>query len=129
MRRILMISLVAALAALPLMATAQPMGGTPEGRSSEGYLIPEGAEPRRSTFEATPQRNLVRDAQIALRDAGYDPGRIDGVMGSRTRAALREFQASQGLPQTGRLDETTQQQLLAANMPEPSRRSGIGSAR
>jgi Putative peptidoglycan binding domain len=129
MRRILTIGMLAALAALPLMAAAQPMSATPEGRSSEGYLIPEGAEPRRSSFEATPQRNLVRDAQIALRDAGYDPGRIDGVMGSRTRAALREFQASQGLPRTGRLDETTQQQLLAANLPESSGRSGIGFAR
>jgi Putative peptidoglycan binding domain len=129
MRRILTIGMVAALAALPLMAMAQPMSGTPEGRSSEGYLIPKGAEPHRSSFEAVPQRNLVRDAQIALRDAGFDPGRIDGVMGSKTRAALREFQASQGLPQTGRLDETTQQQLLAANMPESSGRSGIGLAR
>jgi peptidoglycan hydrolase-like protein with peptidoglycan-binding domain len=129
MRRILIIGMVAALVALPLMATAQPMSPTPEGRSTEGYLIPKGAEPGRPSSEATPQRNLVRDAQIALRNSGYDPGQIDGVMGSRTRAALREFQASQGLPQTGRLDGTTQQQLLAANRPESSGRSGIGLAR
>jgi len=120
MRRTLMICMIAALTALPLMAGAQPASPMPEGRSSEGYLIPEGAEPRPSTLEAVSDRNLVRDAQVALRDAGFDPGGIDGVMGRKTRAALREFQASQGLPQTGRLDATTQQELLAAGMPESS---------
>jgi peptidoglycan hydrolase-like protein with peptidoglycan-binding domain len=83
-------------------------------------LVPEGAEPRPSNLEAVSDRDLVRNAQIALRDAGFDPGEIDGVMGRKTRAALREFQASQGLPQTGRLDVTTQQELLAARAPESS---------
>ena len=124
MRRILMICMITALAALPMMAGAQSTPQIPEGRTSEGYLIPEGAEPRGpSTFEQTPDRspdrNAVRDAQIALRDAGYEPGRIDGVMGPKTRAAVREFQASHGLPQTGRLDETTQERLFA-QVPESS---------
>ncbi|HSF30595.1 MAG TPA: peptidoglycan-binding domain-containing protein [Candidatus Tectomicrobia bacterium] len=132
MRRILMIGMAAALAVLPLTAGAQSMGPIPEGRTSEGSLIPEGAEPHRPSLEArseTSERTLVRDAQLALRDAGYDPGMIDGVMGSKTRAALREFQAVQGLPQTGRLDTTTQQQLFAAYTPESRERSGVGLAR
>lgn len=122
MRRTLMICMIVALAALPLLAGAQPATQMPEGRSTGGYLIPEGAQPRESTLEAMPDRDMVREAQIALRDAGYDPGKIDGVMGSKTQAALRKFQASQGLPQTGKLDTTTQQQLLAAHTPESSRR-------
>jgi len=113
MRRTLMLCMIAALAAFPIMAVAQTAPPIPEGRSTEGYLIPEGAHPRETTLEAVPQRNLVHDAQLALRDAGFDPGRIDGVMGPRTQAALREFQASYGLPQTGRLDATTQERLLA----------------
>jgi peptidoglycan hydrolase-like protein with peptidoglycan-binding domain len=120
MRRILMIGMIAALTALPLMAGAQQATPMPEGESSRGYLVPEGAEPRPSNLEAVSDRNLVRDAQVALRDAGFDPGEIDGVMGRRTRAALREFQASQGLPQTGRLDATTREELLAARMPGSS---------
>lgn len=118
MRRTLMIGMIAALTALPLMAGAQSTTPMPEGRSSEGYLIPEGAEPRPSNLEAVSDRNVIRDAQMALRDAGFDPGSIDGVMGRKTRAALREFQASQGLPKTGRLDATTRQQLLAARTPQ-----------
>jgi hypothetical protein len=113
MRPTLMLCMITALAAFPIMAGAQTVPPIPEGRSTEGYLIPEGAHPREPTLEAVPERNLVRDAQLALRDAGFDPGRIDGVMGPRTQAALREFQMSYGLPQTGRLDATTQERLLA----------------
>jgi localization factor PodJL len=120
MRRTLMVCMIAALTALPLLARAQTASPMPEGDSSRSYLTPEGAEPRPSNVEAVSDRDLVRDAQVALRDAGFDPGEIDGVMGRKTRAALREFQASQGLPQTGRLDAATREELLAARMPGSS---------
>src|SRR5258705_924537 len=35
--------------------------------------------------------------QRALMDKGYDPGAIDGRMGKRTRAALRDYQKKEGL--------------------------------
>jgi len=127
MRRTLMICLIAALVVFPLMAGAQPSGTmTYEEEQTKRHLIPKDAHPRGPNTsearpsEAMPQENLVRDAQVALRDTGYEPGRIDGVMGPRTQAAIREFQTSHGLPQTGTLDTTTQQQLFAARTPESS---------
>jgi hypothetical protein len=33
----------------------------------------------------------VREVQQALLTAGYDPGPIDGVMGPRTKSALRKY--------------------------------------
>ena len=33
----------------------------------------------------------VREVQEALAAAGYDPGPIDGIMGPRTKAALRKY--------------------------------------
>jgi len=33
----------------------------------------------------------VREVQQALLEAGYDPGPIDGIMGPRTKAALRKY--------------------------------------
>src|SRR5215510_625711 len=128
MRRTLMICMIAALAAFPLMAGAQQSGTmTPSYEEQmKRHLMPKDAHPRGpNTSEATPseamlQENLVRDAQVALRDAGSKPGRIDGVMGPTTQAAIREFQTSHGLPQTGLLDATTQQQLFAARTPESS---------
>ena len=53
----------------------------------------------------------VEHAQQALKDAGHDPGSIDGVMGARTTAALKAYQQNQGLPVTGRLDDATAAKL------------------
>jgi peptidoglycan hydrolase-like protein with peptidoglycan-binding domain len=43
----------------------------------------------------------VRGVQRALAVHGYDVGPADGVFGSRTRAALRAFQAAHGLVPDG----------------------------
>lgn len=56
-------------------------------------------------------------AQARLKAAGFDPGPIDGVLGPRTQAALRRYQASQGLPETGALDDATQRVLLPPERP------------
>lgn len=37
----------------------------------------------------------IRILQLRLRDAGYDPGPFDGVMGPKTKLALQQMQASQ----------------------------------
>lgn len=39
--------------------------------------------------------------QQALKDHGFDPGPIDGVLGAQTRRALREWQKSRDLPADG----------------------------
>ena len=49
----------------------------------------------------------IREAQERLILAGLDPGHIDGVLGPKTQAALREYQAAHGLQRTGTLDEKT----------------------
>jgi hypothetical protein len=125
MRKTLMICLIVAFAALPMMAGAQSSTDMPEGRSSEGYLFPKDAHPRGPSgpssditpSETTRDQESIRQAQMALRDAGFDPGRIDGLMGPKTQAALRQFQGEQGLPQTGKLDATTQKQLMSEHTP------------
>ena len=39
--------------------------------------------------------------QQALKDKGYDPGGIDGIIGGNTRAAIRRYQKDQGLVADG----------------------------
>jgi lipoprotein-anchoring transpeptidase ErfK/SrfK len=51
------------------------------------------------------------DAQVELARRGFSSGSIDGVVGPKTRAALRGFQASRGLPESGELDEATRERL------------------
>ena len=53
----------------------------------------------------------VKAAQQALKDKGHDPGSVDGRMGPKTQAALRDFQKAQGMQATGRLDAKTMQSL------------------
>jgi peptidoglycan hydrolase-like protein with peptidoglycan-binding domain len=60
---------------------------------------------------APTRQPLVREAQRALRDLGYDPGPIDGVFGPRTRTALAKYQTSERLPVTSDLDALTLERL------------------
>jgi membrane-bound lytic murein transglycosylase B len=46
-------------------------------------------------------RSEVKELQSRLLALGFDPGAPDGVLGSRTRAALRAYQRSADLPADG----------------------------
>jgi peptidoglycan hydrolase-like protein with peptidoglycan-binding domain len=39
------------------------------------------------------QPEHIRELQEALSKSGYDPGPVDGIMGPRTKAALRKYMA------------------------------------
>lgn len=52
-------------------------------------------------------RQMVRQAQEKLKEQGYNAGAADGVYGPKTRAALKDFQRSQNIDPSGRLDEET----------------------
>lgn len=49
----------------------------------------------------------IRACQVYLTFQGFHPGQVDGAMGSQTRDALRQFQAKNGLPDTGLADDGT----------------------
>lgn len=62
----------------------------------------------------------VRQAQQALKDAGQDPGAIDGVMGPKTQAALKQYQESKGLTASGSLDAQTSAALTSPSNSQAS---------
>ena len=82
------------------MPTAQP--GTGQTGSAPGMTTG-------STKSMAGQANAeqVKSLQKALQAKGMEPGPIDGVLGPKTRAALRSYQKDQKLPETGRLDNET----------------------
>jgi hypothetical protein len=47
---------------------------------------------------------VVRHVQQELQKQGYNPGKIDGKMGPRTRSTLKRYQTDHGLPATGEID-------------------------
>ena len=50
---------------------------------------------------ALAQDSDIYRAQKALHDKGYDPGPLDGIMGSKTASALRQFQKDNNLKNGG----------------------------
>ncbi|MCL4179582.1 MAG: peptidoglycan-binding protein, partial [Verrucomicrobia bacterium] len=66
--------------------------------------------------EGLPVENLF-EAQLALARMGLSPGSLDGVMGSRTRNALREFQRREKLRVSGELDAATRKRLRLVEQP------------
>lgn len=54
----------------------------------------------------------VRQVQGRLKQAGFDPGPVDGLWGRATLAAWNRFQTQAGLPLTDRMDAATLDRLL-----------------
>lgn len=57
----------------------------------------------------------VGEIQKVLKEAGFDPGPADGIMGAQTRTAIKGFQKAKGLKSTGKIDSVTR---LALNRTE-----------
>jgi len=53
--------------------------------------------------EATKNRQI----QTALKNAGYDPGTIDGKLGAKSKKAIKDFQAANGLKADGKIGPKT----------------------
>jgi len=49
----------------------------------------------------------VKQMQQSLRDKGHYRGKVDGVIGLRTRASIRAYQKAENLPITGGVDSQT----------------------
>ena len=54
---------------------------------------------------------FVREAQRTLRELGYQPGPVDGVVGPKMKDALAKYQRSEGIHVTRRLDSETMARL------------------
>ena len=60
-----------------------------------------------STLSLGSRGTVVSTLQSMLAQAGLSPGRVDGVFGPKTDAAVRRFQASQGLARDGIVGAST----------------------
>ncbi|MFH0985703.1 MAG: peptidoglycan-binding protein [Candidatus Omnitrophota bacterium] len=74
--------------------------------------VPTGKSPKAIvSAPAMPTRKEVIKIQKALRNAKYFKGKPTGFFGKRTRAAVRNFQKSSGLPVTGSVGPATWKKL------------------
>lgn len=96
---------------------ARPSGATPGASNAPGSgarrepFVPPPVPALPSPFTPRPATTLL-EAQVALAQRGFSSGSLDGSLGSQTRAALRAFQRSVGLPVSGGLDAATRARLI-----------------
>jgi peptidoglycan L-alanyl-D-glutamate endopeptidase CwlK len=61
----------------------------------------------------------ISDIQKALVKHGFDPGKLDGIMGPKTHKAIAAFQTAHGLAMTGGPDKDTTDALARPAAPQP----------
>lgn len=95
-----------------ISAPGTSTGGTQSQRTQSGAPLPKGS-PFSGTVELGTPNSMqdVKATQQALQQKGYNPGPIDGMMGPRTREALKSFQTASGLETTGTLNAATAEKL------------------
>jgi len=54
---------------------------------------------------------FISEVQEKLRSLGFDAGPVNGDFGSKTQAALAQFQLSRTIPASGQLDNETLDEL------------------
>jgi len=98
-------------------------GQTGESRESVGYLKGKVDSRGPSTVVVTGaqgnagylygKKSLThKDIQIALKNANFYTGPIDGKIGKNTKKAIREFQKANGLKADGKVGPKTKELLL-----------------
>ncbi|MBM6616301.1 S41 family peptidase [Bacillus suaedaesalsae] len=73
----------------------------------------------------------VKNAQIMLKGLGFDPGRVDGYFSKETEEAVKAFQKSAKLEETGKVTKETAgklQQLLIEKVRDPKNDAQLDEA-
>ncbi|MBL8584877.1 MAG: peptidoglycan-binding protein [Rhizobiaceae bacterium] len=91
-----------------IAASAASTKTQPDSGPKTGSIVPQPAPRQAKSSEPAKQGGLdprIVKIQAGLRAFGNKDLEMDGVVGARTRAAIKEFQALFGLPETGEPDE------------------------
>ena len=71
-------------------------------------------------------RAQTRMLQQALNSGGLDAGPADGIMGEKTKEALKKYQSQKGLNASGKVDRQTLGALLSERGKQTASRKGHG---
>jgi peptidoglycan hydrolase-like protein with peptidoglycan-binding domain len=86
-------------------ACSQVRGGQVQGAADPG------GDPYYEPMTQSQRVAQIENIQEALKEKGYDPGPIDGVMGPKTQQAIKNFQQATNLKVTGAVDAETAREL------------------
>ncbi|MDZ5697161.1 peptidoglycan-binding protein [Chelativorans sp. M5D2P16] len=74
--------------------------------------IPDAWLPDETVTGSVDLKKAVANIQRILNDSGYEAGPADGVLGARTRTAIKAFQKENGMAETGEIDAKLVRALL-----------------
>jgi peptidoglycan hydrolase-like protein with peptidoglycan-binding domain len=81
--------------------------GTTSGSAASGASSPSSSSDKQSRSASAGGQSQaggdekIKQVQQKLKDQGHDAGPVDGIMGPKTQAALKEFQSAKGLKDSG----------------------------
>ncbi|GGE19208.1 hypothetical protein GCM10011360_05010 [Primorskyibacter flagellatus] len=109
------------LVTTPVAALADSLGAAIVGGIIGGAIV-NSAKPQKKVYVqrktspsvSSASRNQNREVQTSLNYFGFNAGTPDGVLGSRSRAAVSQYQAHLGYPATGHLTEFERQFLVTS---------------
>ena len=111
------IPVIAVIALLSLPAIAVVSATAPLAESAAPAV-------RSLDMDAVPplDQNAIRQVQLSPQKKRIDPGPIDGVLGPRTRAAVKSFRDRYGIEGSGEIDNQTLLALGEAGLASQSNR-------
>jgi len=109
---IAVVGLIGGLQAGPVRANE--LGAALVGGIIGGVIANEAKKSKRSSGTSSATRSYNAQTQTSLNYFGFDAGVPDGVLGSRSRAAVSQFQAYVGFPITGRLTQYERDFLVSS---------------
>jgi len=107
--------------AAALLGPASAFSGTALSTLHPEQAIPDNLPPMASPG---PYGDFIKQVQQKLHEQGFDAGPVNGDFGTKTQAALAQFQLSQTMPASGMLDGDTLRNLGVARPQEASAASG-----
>jgi peptidoglycan hydrolase-like protein with peptidoglycan-binding domain len=75
------------------------------------------------------ERNEIQEVQTRLRSFGFNPGPIDGAVGTKTAEAVIKYQQARGQPQTGTVNRELLEQLRQDAAPQLAQGAANANAR
>ena len=85
--------------------------GEQQVSNSETGAMPSQAENGPLSEVLPPEKPSIQDIQQCLRNANFYAGKLDGVMGPKTKKAVESFQANNGLKSDGKVGPKTWSKL------------------
>jgi peptidoglycan hydrolase-like protein with peptidoglycan-binding domain len=102
------------------------VAGDADAEEEAAPAAPAGGGNGKAAPPAAAGHPTVLGLQKALKTLGYDPGKLDGVMGRHTRAAVVKFQQASGLMADGIAGPKTQASLAVALKGGAAPPGGVG---